>query len=104
MRLYKAGAKTQEQADKTMSITKEALKLLNEKRTTYGAMQNRLEHAYNVRDNTQENTQAAESRLRDSDVALEMMKFFNQNILQQAGTSMLSQANQSNQLALSLLG
>ncbi len=103
LKLFRAGAKTQEQADRTMSITKEALRRLNERRTTYGAMQNRLEHAYNMRDNTQENTQAAESRLRDSDVALEMLEFSNQNILLQAGVSMLAHANQDRQSILSLL-
>lgn len=103
LRLYKAGAKTQEQADLTMSITKEALRRLNDRRTTYGAMQNRLEHAYHMRDNTQENTQAAESRLRDTDVAFEMLEFSNQNILLQAGVSMLTQANSASQYVLSLL-
>lgn len=103
LKLYRAGAKTQEQADKTMEITKRALELLNERRTTYGAMQNRLEHAYNMRDNTQENTQAAESRLRDTDIAKEMLDFSTQNILLQAGVSMLTQANSASQYVLSLL-
>lgn len=103
LKLYRAGAKTQEQADRTMEITKKALELLNERRTTYGAMQNRLEHAYNMRDNTQENTTAAESRLRDTDVAKEMLDFSNQNILMQAGASMLTQANSASQYVLSLL-
>lgn len=103
LKLYRAGAKTQEQADKTMEITKRALEHLNERRTTYGAMQNRLEHAYNMRDNTQENTTAAESRLRDTDVAKEMLDFSNQNILMQAGSSMLTQANSASQYVLSLL-
>lgn len=101
--LYKAGAKTQEQAEQTMEITRQALVCLNERRTTYGTMQNRLEHAYNMRDNTQENTQAAESRLRDTDVAAEMLEFSNQNILLQAGISMLTQANSASRYALSLL-
>lgn len=103
LRLYKAGAKTQEQAEKTMEITKNALIRLNERRTIYGAMQNRLEHAYNMRDNTQENTQAAESRIRDTDVAAEMLRYSNQNILLQAGVSMLTQANSASQYVLSLL-
>lgn len=103
LKLYRAGAKTQEQADRTMEITKKALVSLNERRTTYGAMQNRLEHAYHMRDNTQENTQAAESRLRDTDVAKEMLAFSNQNILLQAGVSMLTQANSASQYVLSLL-
>lgn len=103
LKLYRAGAKTQGQAEKTIEITKEALSLLNDRRTIYGAMQNRLEHAYNMRDNTEENTQAAESRLRDTDVAKEMLDFSNQNILLQAGVSMLTQANSASQFALQLL-
>jgi flagellin len=55
-------------------------------------------------DNIVENTTSAEAAIRDTDIATEMVKYANNNILQQAGTSMLSQANQSNQLALSLLG
>ncbi len=54
--------------------------------------------------NITENTQSAEAAIRDTDIATEMVQYSNNNILQQAGTSMLSQANQSNQLALSLLG
>lgn len=103
LRLYKAGAKTQEQAEQTMEITRKALTRLNERRTTYGTMQNRLEHAYNMRNNTEENTQAAESRLRDTDVAKEMLDFSNQNILMQVGVSMLTQANSASQYVMSLL-
>lgn len=103
LKLYKAGAKTQEQAEETMRLTKDALILLNDRRTTYGVMQNRLEHAYNMRYNTRENTQAAESKLRDTDVAKEMLLFSNQNIMMQAGVSMLTQANSSSQYALQLL-
>ena len=55
-------------------------------------------------DNIVENTTSAEAQIRDTDIATEMVRYANNNILQQAGTSMLSQANQSNQLALSLLG
>lgn len=67
-------------------------------------MQNRLQHTISNLDNIVENTQSAEAAIRDTDIATEMVQFSNNNILQQAGTSMLSQANQSNQLALSLLG
>jgi len=66
-------------------------------------MQNRLEHTVSNLDNVTENTTAAESRIRDTDMASEMFKFSNLNILQQAGQAMLSQANQSNQGVLSLL-
>ena len=69
-----------------------------------GAVQNRLEHTINNLNNIVENTTSAESAIRDTDIATEMVKYSNNSILQQAGTSMLSQANQSNQLALSLLG
>ncbi len=103
LKLYRAGAKTQEQADKTMEITKRALALLSERRTTYGTVQNRLEHAYNMRDNTQENTQAAESRIRDTDIAEEMIQYSNLGILQQAGQAMMSHAQQDRQYILSLL-
>ena len=68
-----------------------------------GAYQNRLEHTIKNLDNVIENTTAAESAIRDTDMAKEMVKFANLNILSQAGTSMLTQANQSNQTVLSLL-
>ena len=83
---------------------KEALQKVSDQRSALGAVQNRLEHTINNLDNVVENTTSAESAIRDTDIAEEMVKYSNNNILQQAGTSMLSQANQSNQLALSLLG
>ena len=83
---------------------KEALQKVSDQRSALGAVQNRLEHTINNLDNVVENTTSAESAIRDTDIADEMVKYSNNNILQQAGTSMLSQANQSNQLALSLLG
>ena len=83
---------------------KEALLKVSDQRSALGAVQNRLEHTINNLDNVVENTTSAESAIRDTDIAEEMVKYSNNNILQQAGTSMLSQANQSNQLALSLLG
>ena len=64
---------------------------------------NRIEHARNINANVEENTQAAESRIRDSDVADLMMEYSINNILMQAGTSMLTQANQSSQSILELL-
>ncbi|MBR4164473.1 MAG: flagellin, partial [Solobacterium sp.] len=72
-------------------------------RSNLGAVQNRLEHTIANLDNVVENTTAAESRIRDTDMATEMVRFSNQNILQQAGQAMLAQANQSNQGVLSLL-
>ncbi len=86
------------------AFVKGALSIVSQQRSDLGAIQNRLEHTINNLDNIVENTTAAESAIRDTDIATEMVQYSNNNILQQAGTSMLSQANQSNQLALSLLG
>ena len=72
-------------------------------RTNLGATQNRLEHTYNNNGNKEENLTAADSRIRDTDVAKEMVDFSNNNILQQAGVSMLAHANQDRQYVLSLL-
>lgn len=79
-----------------------ALDKLNEERSKVGAQQNRLESAILVNANTQENTQAAESRLRDADMAEEMVNYSKSSILEQAGQAMLAQANQSKQGVLSL--
>jgi flagellin len=92
------------EATKAISTVKSAIKKLNEQRADLGAQQNRLEHTINNLDNVVENTQSAESAIRDTDMATEMVKFSNNNILAQAGQSMLAQANQSNQGVLSLLG
>ena len=86
------------------AFIKAALQIVSSQRSDLGAIQNRLEHTINNLDNIVENTQSAEAEIRDTDIATEMVTYSNNNILQQAGTSMLSQANQSNQLALSLLG
>lgn len=86
------------------AFIKGALSLVSQQRSDLGAIQNRLEHTINNLDNIVENTTSAESEIRDTDIATEMVKYSNNSILQQAGTSMLSQANQGNQLALSLLG
>ncbi len=85
-------------------FVKDAIKAVSAQRSELGAVQNRLEHTISNLDNIAENTQSAEAAIRDTDIATEMVKYSNNNILQQAGTSMLSQANQGNQLALSLLG
>ena len=81
-----------------------AIKKVSTQRSALGAVQNRLEHTINNLDNVVENTTAAESQIRDTDMATEMVKYANNNILSQAGQSMLAQANQSNQGVLSLLG
>jgi flagellin len=87
-----------------MSTIKNALESVSKQRSDLGAIQNRLEHTIKNLDNVAENTQAAESLIRDTDMAKEMVKYSNNNILAQAGQSMLAQANQSNQGVLSLLG
>jgi flagellin len=83
---------------------KTALQSISSQRADLGAIQNRLEHTIKNLDNVNENTTAAESQIRDTDMAAEMVKYSNNNILAQAGQSMLAQANQSNQGVLSLLG
>ena len=82
---------------------KEALQKVSTQRSALGAIQNRLEHTINNLDNVVENTTAAESQIRDTDMATEMVKYSNNNILAQAGQAMLAQANQANQGVLSLL-
>ncbi len=82
---------------------KEAIKTVNQQRADLGAVQNRLEHTIANLDNVVENTTAAESSIRDTDMATEMVKYANNNVLAQAGQSMLAQANQSNQGVLTLL-
>ncbi|HKM35318.1 MAG TPA: flagellin [Lachnospiraceae bacterium] len=82
---------------------KAAITSLSKSRSYLGAMQNRLEHTISNLDNIVENTTSAESAIRDTDMATEMVKYSNNNILSQAGQAMLAQANQSNQGVLSLL-
>jgi len=89
---------------KAMDKIKSALESVSKQRSDLGAIQNRLEHTIKNLDNVTENTQAAESQIRDTDMAKEMVKYSNNNILAQAGQSMLAQANQTNQGVLSLLG
>jgi flagellin len=80
-----------------------AIGRVSDQRATFGAVQNRLEHTYNNLSVYQENLSASESRIRDVDMAAEMVNFTKNNILQQAGTSMLAQAQQAPQSVLSLL-
>ena len=81
----------------------DAVSKVSEQRSALGAVQNRLEHTIDNLDNVVENTTSAESRIRDTDMAEEMVAYSKNNILQQAGQSMLAQANQANQGVLSLL-
>ena len=92
------------QAGVAMSKIQAAIDTVSTQRSKLGALQNRLEHTINNLDTTAENTQSAESRIRDTDMAAEMVQYSKNNILSQAGQSMLAQANQSNQGVLSLLG
>ncbi len=96
--------KTTDDADLAIDQLKFAIGCVSNVRSYYGAIQNRLDHTINNLNNIVENTTAAESRIRDTDIAKEMVEYSNNQILMQAGTSMLAQANQHSQLILSLLG
>ncbi len=85
------------------AAVKKAINSVSNQRSALGAVQNRLEHTINNLDNVVENTTSAESSIRDTDMATEMVKYSNNNILAQAGQAMLAQSNQSNQGVLSLL-
>ena len=91
-------------ATDAIDVIANALQKVSTQRSALGAVQNRLEHTIKNLDNVVENTQSAESSIRDTDMATEMVKYSNANILSQAGQSMLAQANQSNQGVLSILG
>lgn len=86
------------------AFVKSSLQTVSRQRSDLGAIQNRLEHTISNLDNVVENTTSAESAIRDTDMAKEMVAYSNNNILSQAGQAMLAQANQSNQGVLSLLG
>ena len=90
-------------ARKAIDTIASALQEVSKQRSALGAAQNRLEHTIANLDNVVENTTSAESSIRDTDMATEMVKYSNNNILAQAGQAMLAQANQSNQGVLSLL-
>ena len=94
---------TADDAKSAINSIKSAIDSLSKSRSYLGAMQNRLEHTINNLDNIVENTTAAESAIRDTDMATEMVKYSNSNILAQAGQAMLAQSNQANQGVLSLL-
>ena len=99
-----ASISTASNAASAISTIKASLQKVSSQRADLGAVQNRLEHTINNLDNVVENTTAAESQIRDTDMATEMVAYSNNNILAQAGTSMLAQSNQANQSVLSLLG
>ena len=94
---------TQDLAKSSINVIKSALQNVSTMRSSLGAIQNRLEHTIKNLDNVVENTTSAESSIRDTDMATEMVKYSNNNILSQAGQSMLAQANKNNQGVLSLL-
>ena len=100
-----AGIKVSTEDDATVAVDtiSAAIQKVSTQRSSLGAIQNRLEHTIDNLDNVVENTTSAESRIRDTDMADEMVKYSKNNILQQAGQSMLAQANQSTQGVLSLL-
>ncbi len=90
-------------AGAAMSNIQKAIDKVSTQRSALGAVQNRLEHTIKNLDTTSENTSSAESRIRDTDMAKEMVSYSKNNILMQAGQSMLAQANQQNQGVLSLI-
>ena len=90
-------------AGKAMSAVQKAIEKVSKQRSSLGALQNRLEHTVNNLDNVAENTQTAESRIRDTDMASEMEQYSATSIIQQAGQSMLAQANSQTQGVLSLI-
>ena len=95
---------SQAHAQSSIAVVKTGLQNVSSMRSALGAIQNRLEHTIKNLDNVVENTTAAESQIRDTDMATEMVKYSNNNVLAQAGQAMLAQANQANQGVLSLLG
>ena len=94
---------TEDAATKSIETLKASIQKVSTQRSALGAIQNRLEHTINNLDNVVENTTSAESQIRDTDRATEMVKYSNNNILAQAGQAMLAQSNQANQGVLSLL-
>jgi len=101
--LKTTGITTQSGANTAIKTINDAIEMVSKERSKLGAVQNRLEHTIKNLDNAAENLQAAESRIRDVDMAKEMMEQTRQNILQQASTAMLAQANMAPQTVLQLL-
>ncbi len=100
----KVDGDTDANALSAIETIKQAIQKVSEQRSALGAIQNRLDHTINNLDNVVENTTSAESSIRDTDMATQMVSYSNNNILAQAGQAMLAQANQTNQGVLSLLG
>ena len=101
--LYSTKTLTQEQALEAIDQSAKALQIISSTREKFGAYQNRFEHAIKMTDNTVENTTYAESMIRDTDMAKEMVRYSNANIIAQTGQAMLAQANQSKRGILSLI-
>ncbi len=101
--LNDTNVRTVADCDRAINDIKSAVQAVSRQRSTFGAYQNRLEHAYNSNKNVEENTQASESVIRDTDMAEAMVAYSNQNILTQIGQAMMAQANQSKQGILTLL-
>lgn len=102
--LGNAACLTMDSSRNAIDMVSGALKSLSARRSIFGALQNRMEHAVNSNENTSENTTAAVSRIRDTDMAEEMASYLNSQIVSQAAQSLLAQANQSRQGVLGLLG
>lgn len=99
----KVSIATPEEANRVIGTLDEAIKRINKQRADLGAYQNRMEYAIRGLDIAAENTQASESRIRDTNMAKQMVEFTKNTVLQQAGTAMLAQANAQTQNVLSLL-
>ena len=99
----KVTGETGKNATLALDTIADAIQMISSQRSALGAIQNRLEHTIANLDNVVENTTASESQVRDTDMATEMVKYSNNNILAQAGQSMLAQSNQANQGVLALL-
>ena len=95
--------KTEKQATDSIGTISSAIAQVSEQRSRIGAQQNRLEHAYKINENTSENTQYAESQIRDADMAEFMVKQVKESVLKDAAQSMLAQANHSNENVLRIL-
>lgn len=102
--LWDTNVKTEDAAGMAINEIKRAIGYVSGVRSAYGAVQNRLEHTISNLDNVVENTSAAESAIRDTDMAQEMVRYSNQQILLQAGTAILAQANKHSEVILGLLG
>ena len=99
----KVSVATPEEANRVIGTLDEAIKRINKQRADLGAYQNRMEYAIRGLDIAAENTQASESRIRDTNMAKQMVEFTKNTVLEQAGTAMLAQANAQTQNVLSLL-